>query len=78
MTARPPVARLTRRVPLREVEPGVRLVLELDTREIAPVTRAFVRHIDSVRELLISGRISPDEAHAMLVDVAAWFPRRSA
>lgn len=60
--------RVVLHVPLGDVSPEARLYLDIDTTVRAPITRAFLRHIDGVRELLASGRISPDEAHSMLVD----------
>lgn len=71
MTGMPP---LTKRVPVRAIGPGVRLVLELDATDIPPVTRKFIRHIDRVRCLLAEGRVSPDEAHGLLID-CTWVLR---
>ena len=56
------------------IRPGVRLVLEVDTPELHPLTSRFLRHIDRVRTLLAAGRVSPDDAHALLVD-CSWVGR---
>lgn len=60
--------RVVLRVALGDVSPEARLYLDIDTTVQAPMVRAFLRHIDGVRELLASGRVSPDEAHGMLID----------
>jgi len=64
-----PDGRINRRVLAKELFDGqARVILEIDADPLPPVTAAMVRHIDQVRELLITRRISPDEAHAMLID----------
>lgn len=63
-----------RRVPVYQLGPGVRLVLELEVHSMHPVRQALISHLDAVRELLVSERISPDEAHGMLCDVTGWWP----
>lgn len=75
MTSLPPYAKpLFERIVVGAPGPRMRLVLELESEVRAPVTRKFIRHIDRVRTLLIRGRICPDDAHALLIDVG-WYNR---
>ena len=66
MTGLPP-SLPTHRIPL-QIRNGVRVVLELDAPDLPVITRKMLRHIDRVRTLLATGRICPDDAHAMLLD----------
>lgn len=58
--------------PIRAEDGSVRarVILELPSHRDAPVSRAFVRHIDNVRELLVTGHLSPDAAYRCLKDTS--------
>lgn len=58
---------ITTRVPLA-TKPGIRVVLEVDQDDAPPLTQAFLKRIDAIREALAHGSITPDDAHAYLID----------
>lgn len=58
---------ITTRVSIAQRE-GVRLILEIDRFDPPPLTAAFLRRIDAIREALAHGCITPDDAHAYLLD----------
>ena len=67
MSALPPSARVV----FRELEGGMRLVLELDRSSAPETSRRMAERLDRVRNLLLLGEVSPDEAFGMLLD-CSW------
>jgi hypothetical protein len=57
--------------------PGLRLVLEWDTLPLPPLTMAYLRRIDAIREALAAGSLCPDDAHAALLD-CRWIGKLAA
>lgn len=56
----------TFRVPLGELGPGKRLVLEMEAN-VLPISLDLAGHLDDIRTMLLRGAIGPAMAHTLLL-----------
>lgn len=54
-------------VPLADLGQGNRLILEMASDALEPVTRELATHLDDVRTMLLRGSIGPAKAHVLLL-----------
>jgi hypothetical protein len=59
--------KLTRRIPIARIKQGVRLVLEMDTKDTGFVERETILQLERVKALLMEERIDSHKAILTLV-----------